>query len=461
LLTRRRITIIAIGIIIASVLSLAIGMIFSRGGVTPWGTTVGGDFPAFYVAGQILHDSGPSHLYDRPMQTRRFHELISRDRTRSTLPYAYPPGVAVLMSGLSHLSYRKAAAAWAGISLLLYAGGLGLLWRTFNGIGRGDRLIGILLSLAFEPFIMECIHGGQACAIGFAAVCAALALHRRGRPLAAGLALGLLAYKPTLLLGLTGALLLGRQWRMLGGAAVTIAAGAVLGLATAGIAPTWDFLKLMVMYVQEVSAGNGFFLLKYVDICAFLKLLWHDPGAQTWPAAVVGALIVAVLAGNALRAGRDEAAWITMLLGMLVCNLYVAMYDTVLAAAAMWVMADGANRRAGRLSWDVRWLMVAVFVAPWVTQLTARYAGLQVYTVILGLAALQPALRGIAAAAFGVNRPLSPQLVQQMAQLRENQARHRQLDGVGTTGEREEEFSARDAAAGAAEHGPAADLLPA
>jgi hypothetical protein len=442
-------------------LTLGIGLIFSRGGVTPWGTTEGGDFPAFYLAGKILRESGASHLYDRPMQTRRFHELIPRDTSRSTLPYAYPPAIAVAMSGLSHLPYRKAAAAWAGISLLLYAGGLGLLWRTFNGIDRGDRLIGILLSLAFEPFIVECIQGGQICALSFAAVCAALALHRRGKPLAAGLALGLLAYKPTLLLGMAAALLIGRQWRMLAGAAVTTAVGAVLGMAAVGIAPTWEFLKLMVMYVQVVTAGNGFALFKYVDICAFLKLLWHDPAAQAWPAAAVGALFIAVLAGNALRGGRNESAWITMILGALVCNLYVGIYDTVLATAAMWVMADGAYRRDGRLSWDVRWLMVAVFVAPWVTQLTARYLGLQIYTVILGLGALQPALRGIAVAAFGVSRPLPPQLVQEMAQLRKDQARHGQLDGVGTSGKREEEFSPRHTAAGAAEHGPAADLVPA
>jgi hypothetical protein len=78
---------------------------------------------------------------------------------------------------------------------------------------------------------------------------------------------------------------------------------------------------------------------------------------------------------------------------MLVCNLYVGIYDSVLGAAALWVMADASYRREGRLSADVRWLIVAVFVAPWVTQLTARYMGVQIYTLVLAAAAAQPIIR--------------------------------------------------------------------
>jgi len=409
-LSRRRIIIIALGIVSISALFLVIGTMFSNGGITPWHTTVGGDFPAFYVAGQILHDPGSPHLYDRGLQARRYHELITRDSSRATLPYAYPPAVALVMSPLSRLPYRTASMAWAGISLLLYAAGLGLLWRTFDGIARADRFVAVLLSLAFEPFIVECIHGGQLCAIGFLAVCAGLALHRGGKPLAAGVALGLLAYKPTLLLALAPALMLGKQWRILAGMAVTIGIGTAFGL-VAGFGPTFDFLKLMLTYVREVSGGDGFALFKFVDICAFLKLLWHEPQAQTWPAALLGMALMAALAGRALRAGRNETAWIVMLMGMLVCNLYVGIYDSVLAAAAMWVMADGAYRRHGRLSWDVRWLIVAVFVAPWITELTARWMGLQIYTLVLAAAALQPMLRAIVLSVTSQPRQLSPQLV--------------------------------------------------
>lgn len=399
-----------IGIVSVSALFFAIGTIFSRGGMTPWHTSVGGDFPQFYVVGAVLRNPGPSRLYDWGLQARRYHELIQADTTRATLPYAYPPAVALVMSPLSRLPYRTAAMAWAGISLLLYAGGLGLLWRTFDGIGRADRLIAVLLSLAFEPFIVECIHGGQLCAIGFAAICAALALHRGGKPLASGIALGLLAYKPTLILALVPALMLGRQWRMLIGVAVTIGVGAAIGLLL-GFGPTFDFLKLMLTYVRVVTSGDGFVLFKYVDICAFLKLLWHDPAAVAWPAALMGLVVITVLAGRALRNGRNETAWIILLMGMLVCNLYVGIYDSVLAVAGMWVMADAAYRRDGRLSWDVRWLLIAVFLTPWITQLTARWLGMQIDTVILAVAAMQPVLRGIATSLVSQPQQLSPQLV--------------------------------------------------
>jgi hypothetical protein len=391
--SRRRIVIIAVIIVTVSALFWAGGMLCAEGGMTPWGTTVGGDFPAFYVTGQILRDSGPLHLYDRPMQTRRFHELIPRESPRATLPFAYPPALALVMSPLARLAYPAAAAAWAGISLAMYAAGLGLLWRTCTGIPVRDRVVAALLSLAFEPFIVECIHGGQLSAIGFFAVCLALALHRAGKPLAAGMALGLLAFKPTLLLALLPALALGRQRRMLAGVTATVIAGAVVGVVALGTGPSIEFVKLMFTYVHTVSAGDGFPLTKYVDVCAFLKLLWRRPDAHCWPAAILGVFVAGALAGRAFRSGNSSAAWITMLMGLLVCNLYAGIYDSVLAAAALWVMADVSYRRDGRLSRDVRWLIVATFIAPWITQSTARYMGVQIYTLVLAAAAAQPMIR--------------------------------------------------------------------
>ena len=393
LFSRRRVVFIAVGIMIVSALFLGVGMIWAKGGMTPWHTTVGGDFPAYYVAGQILREAGPSHLYDRLLQVHRYHELIPNETPRATLPYAYPPALALVMSPLTRLSYLAATLAWAGICLALYAAGVGLLWRTCDAIGRADRVVAVLFCLAFEPFIVECIHGGQLCAVGFFAVCAALALHRGGKFFAAGLALGLLAYKPTLLLALLPAPALGRQWRMLAGIAATVCAGAVLGIAAMGMGPTIDFLKLMCTYAHAVSAGAGFPLFKYVDICAFVKLLEHRPDAQVWPVAIVGILVAGTLAGRAFRSARYSAAWIIMLMGLLVCNLYVGIYDSVLAAAALWLMADASYRRDGRLSEDVRWLIVAVFIAPWVTQLTARFLGVQIFTLVLAAVAAQPIIR--------------------------------------------------------------------
>jgi hypothetical protein len=130
-----------------------------------------------------------------------------------------------------------------------------------------------------------------------------------------------------------------------------------------------------------------------VDICAFVRLVEHRPEAQVWPVAIVGIFVAGMLAGRAFRTGRYPAAWIIMLMGMLVCNLYVGIYDSVLAVAALWVMADTCYRREGRLSEDVRWLIVAVFIAPWVTELTARYMGVQIYTLVLAAAAAQPIIR--------------------------------------------------------------------
>jgi hypothetical protein len=312
---------------------------------------------------------------------------------KAGLPFAYPPIVAVAVWPLSGLPYAAAALIWAGLSAGLYALGLALLWQSCGAIPRRDRWLAIWISLAFEPFVFECIHGGQISALAFAAVCAAIFLDRRGRTFAAGIALGVLAYKPTLLVLIPLAVLLSRQWKTLLGLATTVAVGALASVWSVGPTACGQFLKMMGTYTRAVGAGDGFPTWKYVDVCSFVRLALHRPMVSLWMVGLlVGLMVLLVRRGSAVV---NRPAWAWAIGATLVVNLYVGIYDTVLVAAVLWLMADASYRQYGRLSAELAWLMAAVFVTPWITQPLARYGGVQLYTLVLVLVAIWAAYGGV------------------------------------------------------------------
>jgi hypothetical protein len=179
LLDRRRVRFVSLSIIGISVVVLILSALSARHGRTMLGTDLGGDFACFYSAGAILNEGRADHLYDVWLQSQHYHQLMPDEAPEAALPYAYPPVVAAVFRPLAMLPYPVAFGVWVCMTVAMYAAGLWFLWDACPGIARDDRWIAVLVSLAFEPFIIECLHGGQLSAVAFALVCAAVWLDRR------------------------------------------------------------------------------------------------------------------------------------------------------------------------------------------------------------------------------------------------------------------------------------------
>ena len=67
----------------------------------------------------------------------------------------------------------------------------------------------------------------------------------------------------------------------------------------------------------------------------------------------------------------------------LVLNLYVGIYDSVLIVPALWITAEEVYRRTAALTSAFQWLLVLVFISPWISQFLARSIGLQIDTLAL------------------------------------------------------------------------------
>src|SRR5262245_19673271 len=60
-------------------------------GETIFGTTLGADFPAFYVAGKIVNEHGAAQLYNRDLQGLLYHKLFPHEDPEALLPYLNAP----------------------------------------------------------------------------------------------------------------------------------------------------------------------------------------------------------------------------------------------------------------------------------------------------------------------------------------------------------------------------------
>lgn len=406
LLEPARVRFVAVAVLAVSLILLVVSFVTSERGRTPFGPPLGADFAGFYTAGAVLNLPDPGdreRLYDFRLHDELYHRLLPHLPDEEKLPYVHPPFVAWAFSRLALLPYKPALALWLLISAGLYLGGLFLLDRTLRDWPPGVRVTGPLLALSFEPFVMECWLGGQLSAVGFFCLSLAFFLDRRGRPWAAGLALGLALYKPTLLVLFVPMLVVARRWRTLAGFGVAGAALAGLSVWAAGRRNAEEFVRVLLGFARSTAAEGGaggglaLQLWKYVDLNSFFRLLLGGPSPWHWPLVVaVAALPLAGLAAAWWRLGRrdeDHArlAWAAAFALTPVLNLYVGVYDAVLAAAGAILTADVVRRRPGGAM--VTWLpglLLVLYVTPWLSQPVARATGVQILTPVLMAAGIYP-----------------------------------------------------------------------
>jgi hypothetical protein len=251
-----------------------------------------------------------------------------------------------------------------------------------------------LLAFSFEPFVIECLHGGQISAVAFFAICCAIRLSLTSRPVSAGLVLALCTYKPTLLPWILPMLLVMRQWRTLVGFATGASALAVISIATVGPQVCFDYVHMLLGYAGRTSSAGagGFQLCKFVDLNSFFKQL-GTPTPLVWATLLSASAALAMHVWRIRPRNAQDAsnhlplAWAVAVTCTVVLNLYVGVYDSILIVPAIALTASALLRRATdtprQLPLRLRCMLVTVWALPWVSGLVARELSVQPYTIVL------------------------------------------------------------------------------
>jgi len=259
-----------------------VGLVDTGGSSDPNGNPLGIDYAIFHTAGRVLTTGDESNLYE---ETEFLEALATTTGTEDQDPsrlFANPPIFAALFVPLADLPYRTGFVIWSGIGIVALGGGLRLAG------GHGSVWM-VFAALFFYPVFVG-FRLGQNSFVSLLLLATCFAMLRNGNHRLAGVALGLLIFKPQFALGLAFWWTIDwRRYRQAWMAAVTTAASvAIVGWLLWPDA-TRAFLTGLPTLVRFRSPG---FLRSTLSPYGFFSLL--VPGQD---AVVYGLTIAAALGG--------------------------------------------------------------------------------------------------------------------------------------------------------------------
>ncbi|HKF70750.1 MAG TPA: glycosyltransferase family 87 protein [Stellaceae bacterium] len=343
-------------------------VLLSRDFLDPTGKPLGADFINFYAASDLaLHGRLPEAYDIARMEAAE--RVIVPAAVGQVVPWQYPPTFALLILPLALLPYSVAF-------VLFMAGTAALCLWVVHAILPDRRAL--LAALAFTAVLVNGL-GGQN---GFlsAALLGGGLIMLESRPIAAGVLLGLLTYKPHLGLLVPLVLAAGGYWRTIALAAIMAILFALLAWLAFGTESWQAFWHLLPMTGDYLRSG----VLpwdKMASVFAAARLL----GASVTLATLIHAIVAVGVAALCLLAWR-RGVRLELRVALAVSGTTLAVpalydYDLVMLAIPMAILAaDGI-----RFGWmpGLRTLLVIVWLTPMIGSSLARHAHLPLMPLVL------------------------------------------------------------------------------
>lgn len=308
-------------------------------------TAVPVDFRVAWAAAKLAVAGVPLEAFD-PARLNAIHGVAMDE----WMPWVYPPGYLAALMPFGLLSFGW---AWALFTALSIAAILAATRPFAAGI------LPLHLGIALAPTTLSALLLGQTSLLWSAGLLAALAALRTGRPLLAGVFIGLLTLKPQLGLLIPAALLAAGAWRTILAASVTallLAAGPTLLFG-------FDYWPAMLEMMQTVFAEvrnaiqNVPLMISPYSALAGLGLPEAFALAAQWALTAAAAVAVAA-AWWSPKADFDLRAAVLMT-AIPLSSAYLWHYESaLLAPAALFMLRAGAvtARGAGLLIPAAMWL---------------------------------------------------------------------------------------------------------
>jgi hypothetical protein len=304
----------------------------------------GHDFVHDYVLGQIALERSPEELYDFEAQAARTDRIVP-DYEDRFLP-VHGPQLSMLFAPFALLPYLWALAAWLILSAGAYLLCCYLCWKRCPALHR-YRWASLVLVIGFPAFYLLIAFGATS-ALALLSVTAAYVNLKAGRRWLAGLALGMLFYKPQLGVILPFVFLYGREWRMVSGAAVAVLLQLAAGWWYYGPEALRSYANV-VMNLGRVAGDLEPYPLQMQSLRSFFLVLLPWPGWALGLYLLTAAVFVTVAAVSWKTSAPLELRFATLLFCLLLVDPHVNAYDLVVTApafilAAGWGVAHGERR---------------------------------------------------------------------------------------------------------------------
>ena len=343
------------------------------------GQLKGADFAHFYLLGWLANHGLGTLLYGMNAQSTLLPKLIPQSAGLVYIPL-YGPQVSLLFAPLARMSYPVALIVWWVFNLLVYAISCYLIWKTCPRLRVHNRTVA-LVALAFPGFFALIAWGQSSAPALLAFVLAYLAVcHKRN--FAAGLALGLLAYKPPLAVASGVLFLLTGEWAIVSGAVLSGAIQIGLGWHHYGTGVMKNYVHALFTIPQNMS-----YMEPKVYMAHSLRAFWGmlmPTASLTWILYALSSAIVLVITIKLWRSGEAPGMrFSALLLATVLVAPHLTVYDLVILAPAFLLLTEWRLQRSPSESGTLHLLLYLSFALPLLGPVT-RYTHLQFSVIAFG-----------------------------------------------------------------------------
>lgn len=296
------------------------------------------DFLQFPIAARLIAQGQTSDLYNDQILNQQIRSTVGRD-TNVYLRYFYGPQVALAFVPLVRLQFLAQAVIWMTLSLLIYFVCIYLLWKSCGALSPYRGFVA-LCAVAYPPLFHFFVRGQLSAAVLLCFCLAYFAFHAR-RDWLAGIALGLLVFKPQFLVAIPLVLLLAHSWKAFAGLAISAAAQLALASIYFGTSVMRAYFHMLLQ--SAASPRTTELILSPIQMHS-LRAFWVL--LIPWPQVVLflyalSALAVIALAAVVWRSSAPLSLRFSALtLAAVLVNPHLYIYDLLPLALAFLLLAD-------------------------------------------------------------------------------------------------------------------------
>jgi alpha-1,2-mannosyltransferase len=332
-----------------------------RPGPLGWnGHIKGEDYAHFYTLGGLAAEGRADLLYDTRGQSAYLAQAIPGTPPTVFIP-VYGPQVALLFRPLAAFGYLPSLVLWSAITIAGFVACClaTLRWCPHLMTHRRD----VLLLAAASPALWQLVLHGQTSVVAMASLTAGTLFLRARRDVLAGAVLGVLFYKPQFALTIGAVLVLTGRWKAVAAMGATTLVQVWAAWAVFGLPSLFEYARMIqrlptLTYLIEPK------LYLMHSLKAFFSLL-PGVGMVAVPLTIVASVTALLLIVRHFRSARDEQlGFAALLIGTLLISPHTSVYDLVIVAPALMLMADRWIA-GGRVEWSARWgVLAAAYILP-------------------------------------------------------------------------------------------------
>ncbi len=296
------------------------------------------DFLQFPVSARLIAQGRARELYDDHVLAHEIRATVGRD-TNVYLQYFYGPQVALLFVPFASMPFLVAATLWSVSSLAIYAGCVYVVWKRCPDLKQRRKLVAICAA-AYPPLFHFLVRG-QLSALALLCFTAAFLAFSSRYDFLAGIALGLLAFKPQFLVAIPLILLLARAWLAIAGILVS-------SISQLGFAFLYFGRDVMRSYaVRLLHSGTHpgstelrFSPMQMHSLHSFWEMLVRWQSAQ-WLLYALSALTVIAAAAIIWKSSSPlSLRFAALSFAAVLVNPHIYIYDLLVLAPAQLLLAD-------------------------------------------------------------------------------------------------------------------------